>query len=112
MEKPPGVASVPQAVTAPLTRAAIFLVVTINSGDKSRAAVRSLCHDMSALVRSVGNRASEGQLSCVVAFGYGAWERLFGERGPAELHKLKEIVSEGRHCVSTPGDILFHIRAQ
>jgi porphyrinogen peroxidase len=102
----------PQAVTAPLSRAAIFLVVTVNPGAENLETVRSLCPDMSALVRSVGNRAPEGRLSCVMAFGCEAWESLFGKPGPAELHKLKEIVSGGRQCVSTPGDILFHIRAQ
>ncbi len=31
---------------------------------------------------------------------------------PAELHPFQEIRSGGRHAVSTPGDILFHIRAK
>src|SRR5208337_805224 len=31
---------------------------------------------------------------------------------PAELHPFREIRSGGRHAVSTPGDILFHIRAK
>ena len=35
--------AVPQPVSAPLTRAAIFLVVTINPGPDNREAVRSFC---------------------------------------------------------------------
>jgi hypothetical protein len=35
----------PQAVVRALTRAAIFLVVTINPGGECRAAVRSFCGD-------------------------------------------------------------------
>jgi porphyrinogen peroxidase len=102
----------PQAIDYPLTRSAIFLTVTIGPGAEDRSAVRSLCGDMSALVRSVGQRAPEGQLSCVTAFGSEVWDRVFGDPRPAELHKFKEILAEGRHAVSTPGDVLFHIRAQ
>jgi porphyrinogen peroxidase len=110
--RPAGSAAMPQAVTAPITHNAIFLVVTVNSGAKNRQAVRSLCHDISALVRSVGHRVPEGELSCIIAFGSEAWDDLFGKPRPAELHKFKEIRAGKRVAVSTPGDILFHIRAQ
>src|SRR5213083_1463190 len=103
---------VPQAVATPLTRAAIFLVVAINPGAGHRALIRSFCADMAALVRSVGFREQEGTLSCVVGFGSEAWDRLFGQPRPAELHKFHEIRAGERHAVSTPGDMLFHIRAQ
>jgi porphyrinogen peroxidase len=103
--------TVAQAIAAPITRTAIFLVVDVNHGDANPAAVRSLCHDLSSLVRAVGHRVPEGELSCVAAFGSEAWDSLFGKPRPAELHKLKEIVSGNRRAVSTPGDILFHIRA-
>lgn len=103
---------VPQPVATPLTRAAIFLVVTINRGDENNALVRSLCGDLAALLRSVGFRDPLGNLSCVMAFGSDIWDRLFGEPRPAELHVFKEIRSGTRHAVSTPGDLLFHIRAQ
>jgi len=104
--------AVPQPVATGLTRAAIFLVVTINPGAGYRAAIRSFCADLSALVRSVGFREQEGTLSCVVGFGSDAWDQLFGKPRPAELHKFREIHSGERHAVSTPGDMLFHIRAQ
>ena len=54
------VPSVPQPVAQPLTRAAIFLVVTVNPGAANRAAVRSFCGDLTALVRAVGFRDLEG----------------------------------------------------
>jgi len=101
-----------QAVAAPLTRAAIFLVATLNPGPENRATVRSLCGDLAALVRAVEFRDLEANLSCVVGFGLDAWDRLFGQPGPAELHVLREIRSGARHAVSTPGDVLFHIRAK
>jgi porphyrinogen peroxidase len=107
-----GPAAVSQPVAGPLTRAAIFLVVALNPGDDSRLAVRSLCANLAALVRAVGFRSQDGHLSCVMAFGSDAWDRLFGLPRPAELHKFREIRAGSRHAVSTPGDILFHIRAE
>ena len=102
--------AIPQPVVAQLTRAAIFLVVTVNPGPEPRAAVRAVCGDLAALLRAVGFRDLEGRLSCVMAFGSEAWDRLFGPPRPKDLHPFREI--RGRHhAVATPGDILFHIRA-
>jgi putative iron-dependent peroxidase len=102
--------AIPQPVVAQLTRASIFLVVTVNSGRANEAAVRTLCGDLAALLRAVGFRDIEGRLSCVMAFGSDAWDRLFGAPKPKELHPFREI--HGRHhAVATPGDILFHIRS-
>jgi putative iron-dependent peroxidase len=101
----------PQPVVAPLTRAAIFLVVTINAGDENRATVRSFCDDFPALVRAVAYRDLEGYLSCVMGFGSAGWDQLFPSARPAELHAFREIRAGSRVAVSTPGDIIFHIRA-
>jgi len=103
---------VPQAVLGSLTRAAIFLVVTINPGAANRATVLSLCVDLPALLRAVGFRDIEGNLSCVIGFGSNAWDMLFGAPRPAELHPFREIKAGARHAVATPGDLLFHIRAR
>jgi putative iron-dependent peroxidase len=102
--------SVPQPVIAGLTRAAIFLVVTVNPGKVSEDGVKGLCADLSSLVRAVSFRDLEGRLSCVMAFGPGAWDRLFEAPRPKELHLFREIHGV-HHAASTPGDILFHIRA-
>src|SRR5580704_6196245 len=102
----------PQTVVGPLTRAAIFLVVSIRPEQDNYATVRSFCADLSGLVRAVEFRDVEAGLTCVVGFGSDAWDKVFGSPCPAELHPFREILSEGRHAVSTPGDILFHIRAK
>lgn len=112
LETAAGMRRVSQAVAAPLTRAAIFLVVALKPGTESRATVRSFCGDFAALLRAVEFRDLEGGLSCVVGFGSEAWDRLFGNPRPAELHPFREIRSGGRHAVATPGDMLFHIRAK
>jgi putative iron-dependent peroxidase len=104
--------AVAQAVAAPLTRAAIFLVATIKPGSKNRATLRAFCGDLGALARGVEFRDLEGGLSCVMGVGSDAWNSLFGTPRPAQLHPFREIRSGGRHAVSTPGDLLFHIRAK
>ncbi|MFZ1007103.1 MAG: Dyp-type peroxidase [Candidatus Sulfotelmatobacter sp.] len=103
---------VAQAVAAPLTRAAIFLVATIKPGTENRVTICSFCGDLAALVRAVDFRDIEAGLSCVVGFGSDAWDQLFGAPHPANLHTFHEIRAGERHAVSTPGDLLFHIRAK
>jgi putative iron-dependent peroxidase len=100
----------PQPVAAPLTRAAMFLVVTMNDGPENEATVQALCGDLSGLLRSVGFRDTDSRLSCVMAFGSDAWDRLFGAPRPKELHPFREIRGQ-HHAPATAGDILFHVRA-
>src|SRR3984893_6030797 len=102
----------PQAVVQAVTRAAIFLVATINGGAAGRAAVRSFCGDLPALLRSVGTRDIEGSLSCIMGIGSDAWDRLFGQPRPAELHPFREITAGPRRGVATAGALLFHLRAK
>jgi porphyrinogen peroxidase len=103
---------VSQGVAATLTRSAIFLVVTINPGREQLESIRSLCGDLSAVIRAVGFRDIEANLSCVFGLGPNAWDQLFGQPRPAELHPFREIRAGTRHAVSTPGDLFFHIRAK
>src|SRR5580692_4558925 len=106
------IAPVPQPVLAPLTSAAIFLVVCIKPDRESYATVRSFCEDLPGIFRAVDFRRIEAGLSCVAGFGSDAWDKLFGTPRPAELHPFREIRSGERHAVSTPADVLFHIRAK
>ena len=85
--------AVPQPVAAKLTRAAIFLAVTIKPDPEYDAVVRSLCADVAALVRAVGFRDLEGRLSCVMGIGSDAWDRLFGAPKPITE---RQATSEGR----------------
>jgi putative iron-dependent peroxidase len=103
---------VSQAVEGPLSRSAIFLVVKINAGTENLDTVRAFCGELSSLVRAVDFRDIEAGLSCIMGFGSDAWDLLFGPPRPAELHTFREIRAGARHAVSTPGDLLFHIRAK
>ena len=98
----------PQAILAPLTGAAIFLVLTIDPGGEQ--VCRDLLSDWSSLRRAVGFRVPGDDLVCIAAIGSQAWDRLFAGPRPAELHPFRELAGERHHAVSTPGDLLFHIR--
>jgi putative iron-dependent peroxidase len=102
-------APLPQPVTAPLTPAAIFLVVTIDEGGEPD--VHDALADISGLVRAVGFRDSDKLLSVITSIGSDAWDRLFSGPRPAELTPFIEL-DAGRHTApATPGDLLFHITA-
>src|SRR5271163_4455250 len=101
----------PQPVLAPLTRAAIFLVLTVKPEPESYATIRSFCSDLAGLIRAVEFRDIDAGLTCIAAFGSNVWDRLFGNPRPAELHPFREFRSGNRHAIATPGDVLFHIRA-
>jgi porphyrinogen peroxidase len=100
----------PQPVVTPLTGAAIFLVVTVNAGGEEK--VRDLLADVSGLQRSVGFRIPGAALACVVAIGSAAWDRLFAGPRPAELHPFRELSGPRHRAPATPGDLMFHIRAE
>jgi putative iron-dependent peroxidase len=101
--------ALPQSVLMPLTGSAIFMVVRIEAGGEETA--RDLLDRIAGLVRSVGFRVPAGNLSCVTSIGSDAWDRLFSGPRPAELHPLAELQGATHRAVSTPGDLLFHIRA-
>jgi porphyrinogen peroxidase len=101
-----------QPIVAPLSRAAVFLVATLKPGDDARVMLRSFCGGLGGLFRAVEYRNIEAGLSCILGIGSNAWDRLFGQPRPAELHPFREVRAGARHAVSTPGDFLFHIRAK
>lgn len=101
----------PQGVDTPMTSSAIFMVATLSSGEEAAQAVRSWCADIAGLVRAVGKRVPDGNLSCVCGFSFNAWGILFGSTRPASLHTFREFGVEGRKAIATPGDILLHLRA-
>ena len=100
----------PQPVLAPLTPAAIFLVVTINEGGE--ATVHDALPGLSGLVRAIGFRDPAKRLSAIASIGSDAWDRLFGGPRPAELHPFIELNGPRHTAPATPGDLLFHIRAE
>jgi putative iron-dependent peroxidase len=99
----------PQSIVTPLTEAAIFLVATVNAGAEPE--VRDALADVGGLRRAVGFRILEGELTCVVGIGSRLWDRIYGEPRPAHLHPFPGFTGPRHTAVTTPGDLLFHIRA-
>jgi putative iron-dependent peroxidase len=99
----------PQPIVTPLSTAAIFLVLTIDPGGEDT--VRDFLADASGIERAVGFRLPEGQLSAVIGIGADAWDRLFGGPRPAGLHPFRELRGDRHFAPATPGDLLFHLRA-
>ncbi|MGW0629975.1 Dyp-type peroxidase [Streptomyces sp. NPDC002758] len=99
-----------QPVIVPPARATLFLVVTLLPGRED--SVRGLLEDVSGLRRSVSFRAPDDGLTCAVGIGSAAWDRLFSGPRPAGLHPFVELAGERHRAPSTPGDLLFHVRAR
>lgn len=93
----------------PLTASAVFLVFTIDDGGEET--VRNALSDLSGLTRTVGFRAPQGGLAVVAGIGSDAWDRLFSGPRPAHLHPFRPLDGPKRRAVSTPGDLLLHVRA-
>lgn len=94
-------------------RSAIFLTLAVGAGTDDAATVRDVCAAIPTLVRSVGHRDETAALSCIVAIGADAWDRLApGRPRPAQLHPFHELTEGPHRAPSTPGDLLLHIRAE
>ena len=74
--------------------------------------VRGVIADVGGLVRAVGFRDLGGRLSCNVGIGSSAWDRLRWPSGPRNCEALQKFAGRYSTAVSTPGDLLFHIRAE
>ncbi|MGW0043713.1 Dyp-type peroxidase [Rhodococcus sp. NPDC003348] len=106
---PAAAASESQTVASPLTPAAIFLVATIDQGGES--VTRQVLADAAGLRRSVGLRLPGAGLELIVSIGSAAWDRLFTGPRPAQLHPFPVLRGARHQAPSTPGDLLFHLRA-
>ena len=71
-----------QSVDAPLSRSAIFLVMSAGSGEEDLAAIRDALGAIGDLVKNVGFRDLNGRLSCIVGIGRALWDRLSPGAGP------------------------------
>jgi porphyrinogen peroxidase len=101
-----------QSVEAPLSRSAVFLVMAAGAGDADLARVREVLGAVGDLVKNVGFRDLGGRLSCIVGIGSELWDRLSPSQRPAELHSFIAIDGPVHTAPSTPGDLLFHLRAE
>src|SRR5579863_8973086 len=101
-----------QSVDAPLSSSAVFLVVTVGSDQAALAKAASVLGDLDDLVKNVGFRDLSGRLSCIAGLGRALWDRLGLDRRPQELKPFAPIKGSVHTAPATPGDLLFHIRAE
>jgi putative iron-dependent peroxidase len=101
-----------QSIEAPLSQAAIFLVLCVKGDVEALGRVRAVLGGIDDLVKTVGFRDLSARLSCIVGLGSDLWDRLSASRKPRELKPFSAIEGQPHKAPSTPGDLLFHIRAE
>lgn len=101
-----------QSIEAPLSQAAIFLVLGVHEGSSSLAKVRGVLGGIDDLVKTVGFRDLSARLSCIVGLGSALWDRFGTTDKPRELKPFTAIEGQPHRAPATPGDLLFHIRAE
>ncbi|PYI09602.1 Dyp-type peroxidase [Aspergillus sclerotiicarbonarius CBS 121057] len=102
----------PQRVDAPLTQFATFLVLTVNPSAPSLQTVRSTLSDLSDLTKNILIRDPSANFTCTVGIGSTIWDPLTRLPRPSELRPFPEIHGDKHTAISTPGDLLFHIRSE
>ena len=102
----------PQRVDAPLTQSATFLVLTISDGPESIRNVRSTLATINEIAKNVAIRDLNASFACTVGIGSDVWDRVTGVSRPIELHPFPVVKGAVHTAVSTPGDLLFHIRSE
>ena len=102
----------PQAVQAPLTQSTTFLVLSATDEPYAVRNIRSAISSISDITKNISTRHPSAHLSCIVGIGSKIWDRLAQVPRPTELRPFKEVRGAKHTAVSTPGDLLFHIRSE
>lgn len=104
--------NIPQDVTEIRGESTIFIVYRLIEQANAINKIKDVCSNFSALLRSMNKRFLDAHFSATIGFGADAWKRIFPDKGsPKELSIFKEIRGDKHTAISTPGDILLHIRA-
>src|ERR1700728_2228698 len=101
-----------QSIDAPLSLAAVFLVVNVAREPAALAKASAVLGGLDDLVKTVGFRDLSGRLSCIAGIGRDFWDRLHSDSRPKELRSFAPISGMVHAAPSTPGDLLFHIRSE
>ncbi|MBP0644988.1 Dyp-type peroxidase, partial [Mycobacterium tuberculosis] len=74
-----------QSIDAPLSRAAVFLTLTVAEGHEALQAVAGILDGLDDLIKTVGFRDRNGRLSCITALGAPVWAPFQTEKRPQAL---------------------------
>ena len=106
-----------QSVDAPLSTAAVFLVVTVASEPAALAKVASVLGDLDDLVKTVGFRDLNGRLSCIAGIGHDLWDCLRFQKPAGGVEAVRADqgtgscgpLNTGRPAVPYPGRTSRHV---
>lgn len=99
-----------QVMTAPLTANAVFLVTTITPDGIDQ--VRDVLTGLAGTLKALTFRFPETALTCTVGIGNRIWHDLTGLAAPHQLREFTPVNGAAHAAPATPGDLLFHIRAE
>lgn len=102
---------VPQDIDSTLTANAIFLVASMTDVPGAADRIRDVFSDFDGLIKTVAFRDVNGAFYCTVGVGARVWDQIMQAPKPKELVQFEPVVGATHTAVSTPGDFLFHIRA-
>lgn len=102
----------PQYIEANLTTHAVFLVLVVKDDDVSIATARDVVASTDDLIKDVRVRSAENLFICNVGISHRIWGPLTGRPLPGELAPFREIRGAAHTAVATPGDLLYHVRAE
>lgn len=74
--------------------------------------VRSTLSRVNSVAKNVSTRDLTASFACTVGIGSDVWDQITRLPRPAELKPFEEVKGAVHTAVSTPGDLLFHIRAE
>lgn len=100
-----------QAVDFRLTKSATFLVLSAKPGKDAIKTIRSALSSVEGLSKNVAIRDLGSGFACTVGIGSGLWDGLTHSPRPSELRPFPVLEGAIHRAVSTPGDLLFHIRS-
>ncbi|KAI8711740.1 hypothetical protein NCS52_01438300 [Fusarium sp. LHS14.1] len=102
----------PQAVEAPLSQSATFLVLSAKDTPDASDTIRSTLSRITDITKNISIRHQTANLSCTVGIGSSIWDKVVNLPRPVELHPFKQVEGKKHTAVSTPGDLFFHIRSE
>jgi putative iron-dependent peroxidase len=105
------IGSEPQYVDAPMTSSAAFLVLVVRDGEDALSTARSVVAGTDDLVKDVRVRANGRLFTCNVGISHRIWPALTSKPLPKELRPFREVKGAKHTAVATPGDLLYHVRA-
>ncbi|WP_299733018.1 Dyp-type peroxidase [uncultured Endozoicomonas sp.] len=91
---------------------ALFIVFSINNAENpSSQRIKQSLSSVPELTQTLSDRHPDAHLTSTISIGSKAWEQLFPNKKPANLHPFIALEDGHRKAPATAGDLLLHIRS-